>query len=133
MLTGMPYIITTRRLLPQPTVELVPAGTLLGSAGDGRVLVVSRRAVATLEEAKRAAYKPIDDQRADFKMGPRVYGRLRRIAFDWSGSGGTVGPLPDGTVIEVEPIEWKGLARAAGLLVSDHLGTDAILDAYNAS
>jgi hypothetical protein len=59
-------------------------------------------------------------------------------------SGGTVGPLPNGTVIEVEQVGWSELARLAGRTrytvppdepVPDGLGRrgwQVILDAYNA-
>jgi hypothetical protein len=60
-----------------------------------------------------------------------------------SESGGTVGPLPDGTVIEVEPADWATIIDAGGLpaeliraiKVDDAIGRMArelALAAYNA-
>ena len=50
------------------------------------------------------------------------------------GAGGTIGPLPDGTVIEVERIGWDDLSRALGWNPDLALHRKAeIIDAYNAA
>lgn len=66
----MPYIITT---YPEPTMAPGFVGT--------------RHAVATLDEAREHAF------------GRMVEDRRREDAFDIPADGGTIGPLPDGTVI----------------------------------
>jgi hypothetical protein len=51
-------------------------------------------------------------------------------------AGGTVGPLPDGTVIEVAPATWRDLAAQASLDIAWVASADTdeaeIIDAYNA-
>jgi hypothetical protein len=48
-------------------------------------------------------------------------------------SGGTIGPLPDGTVIEVTPQTWGQLSQAAGPQYRNRyaMSNVAILDAFN--
>jgi hypothetical protein len=78
-----PYIVTTKRR---------------GYMGLGLVRsprVVSRRAVATLEEARDFIYSLCAETDVDDE---RIADDIDRLPE----SGGTVGPLPDGTVIEVE-------------------------------
>jgi hypothetical protein len=91
---------------------------------------VSRRAVATLDEARGACFEilgklSIKDAASAYHspIGPQ---------------GGMVGPLPDETVIKVEAVEWLDLSRGAGepdFGVPD-LGHDVdrafVLAAYNA-
>jgi hypothetical protein len=72
----VPFIVTTTRL------DLKLHGEF-----------VSRRAVATLEEARGLAALPCGIS------NPSHFHQAVRLPE----SGGTVGPLPDGTVIEVEP------------------------------
>jgi hypothetical protein len=119
----MPYVITTKGPSTIPGV-----GTL-------REAVESRRAVATLEEASEACCEIIDaipgiddEHRHDPKLQP---------AYRLSECGGTVGPLPDGTVIEVERVSWLTLSsrvpdtdQAAGWLMFNEW--DKVLDAFNA-
>jgi hypothetical protein len=81
----MPYIVTTKRPGYRPS--------RIGYLDDMRV--VSRRAVATLEDARAAAQEACS--------GPDFMGPLEASLI--SESGGTVGPLPDGTVIEVERVD----------------------------
>jgi hypothetical protein len=59
------------------------------------------RAVATLEEARRAIAETSAMLEATATW---VFGE----------SGGTVGPLPDGAAIEVTPISWDALRRDIG-------------------
>jgi hypothetical protein len=116
-----PYIVTTKRR---------------GYMGLGLVRsprVVSRRAVATLEEARDFIYSLCAETDVDDE---RIADDIDRLPE----SGGTVGPLPDGTVIEVEQVTWHELThRTTNVgrywLPADHGHTDAqaaILDAYNA-
>ena len=114
----MPYVITTKR-----------RGSYGPQYSAAEADAVSHRAVTTLEEAKRAAYDVLDTQRDT--MGPEKYGKLRCVIFDWSGSGGTVGPLPDGTVIEVEAVTWQDLGWV-GTTTPDAGIAAPLLDAYNA-
>lgn len=95
----MPYVITTH-CLP----SAAPTTT--------------RRAVATLEEAFNAAPEPVRN----------AFWAARLALMALPESGGTVGPLPDGTVIEVERVWWPDLADAAGM-IGPH---QSIIDAYNA-
>lgn len=92
----MPFIVTTKRPLMDPPLR-----------SDG-FEVASRRAVATLEEARDAIRKFMEDR---FTYGRRYFPDADALI----DSGGTVGPLPDGTVIEVKPSTWLQLAIAAGM------------------
>jgi hypothetical protein len=80
----MPYIVTTRQKRRAPVTD------------ERYMAHLSTRAVATLEEAHRIC----DDAFAATGLGAHytlvVPGE----------SGGTVGPLPDGTVIEVERVTY---------------------------
>lgn len=95
----MPYIITTKRPLA--------GNQTLDEAMENDDVT----AVATLDEA-RAHLRPI---LADaFPHGP--VGN-RAAVRDLPESGGTIGPLPDGTVIEVQQVTWARLTHDAGLPV----------------
>jgi hypothetical protein len=96
----MPYVVTTKRPRPQ-------------EGGCGEILaVVSRRAGGTLEEAQAEAHRIVNAQ------PHRLSDPLWNNAIEaWPKSGGTVGPLPDGTVIAVKPTSKKALFDA--LLVDD--------------
>lgn len=94
----MPYIVTTKRpgkYGPQHYAH----------EADRRDL----RAVATLEEARVAMWHAVPA--CDCKVACEYEAACAK-AFRLPESGGTVGPLPDGTVIEVEPwsteraVEW---------------------------
>lgn len=114
-----PYIVTTKRQ-PHP----------LAFANE----LETRRAVATLDEARRLVLRTID------RHGARQ--RDRRAACGLPGSGGTV-TLPDGTVIELKTTTWYVLWktwRNPGLpspilesaVAGDPDAQQRILDAYNA-
>jgi hypothetical protein len=106
----MPYIITTKRTCRCDGSEHI------GSE--------SRRAVSTLEEARHHAYD--ETRRVDSGTGHRSAWRI-------SSSGGSVGPLPDGTMIEVEPVSWGELHCRSGHEPGDWWGAgDRIIAAYNA-
>ena len=93
----MPYIITTTQALRDGEDVIVDA---LESVGTRVVIggkpIVSRTAVATLNEA-------VDLLEQHGVMADTV-----------DLSGGTVGPLPDGTIIEVRPMLRDDVTRTAG-------------------
>lgn len=93
----MPFIVTTKR----PTDQGF-------SLSEEPVHIVSRVAAATLEGAQRA----IDTAARTILGDCEPQGAWAR----WQEhGGGTVGPFPDGTTIEVEPGNWEWLATDAGL------------------
>jgi hypothetical protein len=96
----MPYIITTKSRVK-----------------------VTRRAVATLDEAQDGCYWIAVDHGTTSEGAASI-----AIPHD----GGTIGPLPDGTVIEVERVS---LAALAGSPVAQYNArhTAEIIDAYNAA
>jgi hypothetical protein len=112
----MPYIVTTKR----PIMYGEP------------IKDVSRRAVATHAQALLIA-SGVYQQAVGYRKNLGAEENLRRQAEDfarWGSwdvpeSGGTVGPLPDGTVIEVERVTWGQLAYRA-------FEKQEILDAYKA-
>ncbi len=89
----MPYIITTTKHLNDPS---------------GGVDQTARRAVAALDEAWSHVFGAVQK----FEIWSDGEDRIRRLIPE---SGGTVGPLPDGTVIEVARIGWKDLRSGAAL------------------
>lgn len=113
----MPYIITTKQ-------EHLDGWKPL-----------SRRAVATLDEARSYAFRSMVEYWPDKQVGegPNL--------MDLPGAGGTIGPLPDGTVIEIERVIWFDLARdlpeiSWNMLTrasSGYLSAQSkVFDAYNA-
>jgi hypothetical protein len=122
----MPYIVTTKRV----------SATRTTPPNDNDLL--SRRAVATLEGARTSAEESVKAHAVG------LIGQWRRQAESLPESGGTIGPLPDGTVIEVERVTWHDIAREGGLSYADAMsfavdaerGSEAaqriLLDAYNA-
>lgn len=117
----MPYIITVDRLPWGPN-------------GKGAEL----HAVATLEEAREAIDRVVRLRVKD----PEEFDRWIYASLNLSESGGTIGPLPNGTVIEVERVGLTELAERAsadqnpndaphvGRLLTR--GIDSIIHAYNA-
>jgi hypothetical protein len=104
-----PYVVTTkRRDEDQPGVTV------------SRVL--SRRAVATLGEARGLAALSCGISNPEHL---RAASRLPE-------SGGTVGPLPDGTVIQVERVTWAELLPMDERPLLPHMTQRELLDAYNA-
>lgn len=71
------------------------------------ISTVSRRTVATLEEARRGC---VDYISANKREPHRPWRAFYPMAETVSESGGTIGPLPDGTTIDVEPITVDALA-----------------------
>ena len=62
----------------------------------------TRRAAVTLEDAKREHVAPLVTGLPNLHPAVVQYDALPE-------QGGTVGPLPDGTTIEVKPVEWDVL------------------------
>lgn len=152
----MPYIVTTER----PCEECDGQGQrrparahmshevtdcpACGTAGMERA---SRRAVATLEDSRHGAADIIEAALGDrvvaaqraldvHEPAPAIcdtYGDLLHDAHALTGSGGTVGPLPDGTIIDVEQVGWHELGRRAEIKFSGPNPSCAeFIDAYNA-
>ena len=128
----MPYIITTTQR------------EITGSEGAWRGSVleheVSRTAVATLEDAREAALQGIEDAYrgqvphiVDSAHGLEAFHESDTDAEELLESGGTVGPLPDGTVIEVRPASWMDLKIHTDLPGDPHgtLSNATILAAFN--
>ena len=107
----MPYIITTTT--PDPTnarafAPDAPAPSPMGAVRGNWPPKVSRTAVTTYEEAKAVVRDACTIDDVQHWKDPAVYYRSVR-------DGGTVGPLPDGTVIEVQRVSWpylRGLTRS---------------------
>ena len=108
----MPYTIATHTPEVADAVGAEVEGYPHPQPGVSRtsVRIEQHRAVATLPEARRAAHAVIlRCERAstvEFDTGPY------RDATNVSEAGGTIGPLPDATVIEVERVTFADLRRA---------------------
>lgn len=115
----MPHIITTGYFALRDTDD--PADVTLW-------VEETNRAVATLDEiaVKKACRQP---QLWELFSSERME-QVRSVVA--SGSG-TIGPLPDGTVIEVAPCDRFYLLRALGRDEHSSVTTDEIIDAYNAA
>jgi hypothetical protein len=110
----MPYVITTG----------ASWGKNLGARD--KYAVTSRRAVATLADARAAANDAI--YRGEGESDHAHHWQPFYVDADaLPEHGGRVGPLPDGTVIEVEPLDWRALRKWEHLPVAD------AIDAYNAA
>jgi hypothetical protein len=113
---AVPYIITTTFAWKSSTAR--------------HTMTDSRVAVATLDEAHQAAQDAID------AAGPiRSRDTFRTLC--WRAAhipqaGGSVGPLPDGTTIEVEPTYYLTIAENLGL-PSCPSNTADLLAAFNAA
>ncbi len=129
----MPYIITTT------TPEHHETLTVQGRNAEAQVgatifETVTRHAVATLDEAQEAAANELYDH----AINP---GRTSQQAFydgvaDLPEAGGTVGPLPDGTVIEVERVGWSRMIeeiQKTDPAFMGHHDERVFIDAYNAA
>lgn len=115
----MPYVITTRRY-DDPY------------AHDPALLDLSRVAVATLAEARETVGLILDEQ--DQSRWPAELNPYAPVPE----SGGTVGPLPDGTIIEVTHVKWDELredlrSRSIPLTYDYGHAAEAICAAFNAS
>lgn len=115
----MPFIVTAKRRVVEriDDIERVTHEPL------------SRRAVATLEEATNVACAVVD---AVFPpIGTLAWMRLRGSIDTLPESGGTVGPLPDGTTIDVEAVPWWELIRDIREPLPVPFTSDDILAAFN--
>lgn len=101
----MPYIVTTR----SPDLD-----------------AIEPYAVATLDEALEYVSTTICDLMAGENFG-QYQDEFRAIGE----TGGSVGPLPDGTVIEVRRVSWPEMYALAGHETAD-TNAETILTAYNA-
>ncbi len=120
----MPYIITT----------IDGYGIKRYGIDVARHVASARRAVATLDEARERVAIQASDRDG-----------WNREGLELPAIGGTVGPLPDGTVIEVEQVDWidfERLAREAAGTTGDLPPIETfdndryraeIIDAYNAA
>ena len=124
----MPYIITTT---PRPTHDQLVARI------DGVELPDTCTAVATLEEARGVAYPVVHAAWPDATNGNSDEQRAHRWAVvavhRLPESGGTIGPLPDGTVIEVRQVDRHDLHDLLGWPADVQGTTGAMLAAFNAS
>ena len=102
----MPYIITTH----------APDLSNPAHRHSGIKAVTTRTAVATLKEARTSAFSILiginhrDETGAQY-IDEDTFDAARALP----DAGGTVGPLPDGTVIEVRPVSTEDLARMADI------------------
>jgi len=122
----MPYIITTRRPYPYKAANAVPSDATIDT----------RTAVATLKEMRQHARNAVEDCAQAPGWTPK-YVAARNIARDLPAEGGSIGPLPDGTVIEVQAVCWNwiiGIADDRGVdtdAVHGDGGDLAIIAAFN--
>lgn len=118
----MPYVVTTGKRFNDT------------DSGIGGVQVESRRAVATIEDARNAA----DAILADHSDGAQLmaWAAISAEVPNLPEAGGKVGPLPDGTMVEVEPVAladiWQAI-RPDPPNDSPLPSTDEIIAAYNAT
>lgn len=130
MTTATPYVITT---LPPGWSDYAKQYGVQEAADRAQMPKASRRAVATLKEARDVYLDTALRHGCRFEIVPA-----------FPESGGTIGPLPDGTVIEVA--HWTASALASwlpnglrrerpGQGVNGHpaldMTTAEIIDAYN--
>jgi hypothetical protein len=122
-----PYIVTTKR----PNKDDAPVWDRFD---------LSRRAVATLDEARKVCHDAVlASELPTHEVMDPAHDRFYDAALTLP-DGGTVGPLPDGTVIEVEATTWADLASASVIdpavrnraVNGDTAMRQRILDAYNA-
>jgi hypothetical protein len=146
---AMPYIVTTKRPCPDcfggiardPDPALVadpevpehmtwqPCETCATPQNGPTGLAVSRRAVATLEEANTLATETV----LKASMTPRQRAaHIIAAPFSVPSHGGTVGPLPDGTVIEVEHVAEATLRQMLPADVRQRVMYGDTVHAFNA-
>lgn len=114
----MPYIIT----------NAVPWGENLGARN--KYAITSRRAVATLDEARADLLTELGDRNAIAGPEDDLCGAVLDLS---EASGGTVGPLPDGTVIEVKRVDAGELEMTLDPSAVPFDATPRwIIDAFNA-
>lgn len=100
---------------------------------------VSRRAAVTLEKARDYADEQVIacfdaiPPTLEAKEWSDVEYTFRDFAQAMPESGGTIGPLPGGTVIEVQPIHREELAAQAGHPRAAFVSTQVLCDDFNAA
>jgi hypothetical protein len=88
---------------------------------------LSRRAVATLDEARQLCYDAMHaDERCVGMTRAEITLKIGRL----TDSGGKIGPLPDGAEIEVEPVSPLTLAARTPSFSSEALMTCVGLNDY---
>lgn len=114
----MPYLVTMH---PVHAERSMPRGQRVG------------RAVATLEDAQAYVSGVVSARTtsADNRGA-------RKTAADrlWSlpESGGEIGPLPDGTLVEIDYVNWADMAKSIGKPYSEYdWRADELIDAFNAA
>jgi hypothetical protein len=100
----MPYIITTLNT----TIHGEPMEDQAVADVDG----ATRTAVATLDEARIEARIVVATERAIDGASEQIISRAMQTADTLPESGGTIGPLPDGTVIEVREMTYEDIDRS---------------------
>ena len=127
----MPYVITTTQTIFDWPSESVEARRVKNETL--RRGYTTRVAVATLDEARDYVATSIESSPAWIGTTHPFNGLdgLVSAAGRLPESGGTIGPLPDGTIIEVSRVGLRELADQSGI-ASDVYGRD-ILAAFNAS
>jgi hypothetical protein len=126
----MPFIIETRKTGRRPADNPLGMWSAMARQGSLRDDLVSRLAVATLEEARDATYNEcvLAWHRRDLSHEiDRLMGEIRALPE----SGGTIGPLPDGTIIEVMPATWTRLYELARLGIRSQVTDADFFDAIN--
>jgi len=124
----VPFIVTTR--IPADPDDHHNA---MCEAAGFNTDEVHRYAVATLEDARSAAYSIIS-QNAIGQSGDawrRAANLVNHPA--WPYLERSTVPLPDGTTVEARQVTWRQLEAKADMLDHDHDAddTDAILAAFN--
>lgn len=130
----MPYIISVTA--PRATARTANGRDLERHerSGSGRD-TISSVAVATIEETREAAQNAVIDGCAtNPPQSPGSCAHHYDAASTLGEQGGTIGPMPDGYVIEVQFVTWPDLWRLSGspVLVDDGTpASDKTLDAFN--
>jgi hypothetical protein len=82
-------------------------------------------AVATIADV-RDLCQPIVREPADSHIRSQLVSQVNCL----SESGGTIGPFPDGYVINIKMLDWEDLRELAGLILRAGLTDQEILTAY---
>jgi len=106
--------------------------------GEDTIYAVSRHAVADLEDARHFAHRTVLYGWENFEDA-LYHGEwidalsLTRLL---TASGSLIGPLPDGTLIEVREVSWADLAEPLNWLGKGYVTEDdwpAVIKAYNSN
>jgi hypothetical protein len=115
----MPYVITTTTRRP----------IMIRSDVDHPRYRESYCAAVTLNDAAERVYDILDDALSAARTGAVVRIDPSTVkasdAFALPDTGGTIGPLPDGTSVTVEPASAEQLVAYAGMIVRKGLFSDA--------